>query len=97
MPSYVVLATFTDQGIKTVKDTVNRADAVREAAGKFGVTMKELVWTQGQYDLVTLCEGKDETSMAAFGLALASQGNVKLQTLRAFDRTEMSAIVKKLP
>lgn len=97
MPSYVVLATFTEHGIKTIKETVNRADAVREAAGRAGVNMKELFWTQGQYDIVTLCEGKDEASMAAFGLALASQGNVKLQTLRAFDRDEMGAILKKLP
>jgi uncharacterized protein with GYD domain len=59
--------------------------------------MKDIYWTLGQYDIVTVCEGTDEQSMAAFGLALAGQGNVKLQTLRAFQRDEMAAIVKKVP
>jgi uncharacterized protein with GYD domain len=97
MPSYVVLCNFTEQGLRSVKETVSRADAAKEAATKFGVKMKEIYWTQGQYDLVTLCEGQDEQSIAAFGIALAGQGNVKMQTLRAFSRDEMAGIVRKLP
>ena len=95
MLNYVVLATFTDQGLKAIKDTTKRADAAKEIAGKFGVKMNEIYWTQGQYDLVTLCEGKDEAAMAAFGLALSSQGNIKFQTLRAFTRDEMNGILKQ--
>ena len=97
MLNYVVLASFTDQGIKNIKDTTKRADAAKEAAGKFGVRMNEIFWTQGQYDLVTLCQAQDEASIAAFGLALSSQGNVKFQTLRAFTRDEMNGILAKLP
>jgi uncharacterized protein with GYD domain len=97
MTTYVVLCNFTDQGIKSVKDTVKRADAAREAAAKFGVNMRELYWVQGQYDIVSLCDAEDEHSVAAFGLALASQGNIKMQTLRAYTRDDMAAIVKKLP
>jgi uncharacterized protein with GYD domain len=97
MLNYVVLASFTDQGIKNIKDTTKRADAAKEAAGKFGVKMTEIYWTQGQYDIVTLCQANDEASIAAFGLALSSQGNVKFQTLRAFTRDEMNGILSKLP
>jgi uncharacterized protein with GYD domain len=97
MLNYVVLATFTDQGIRTIKDTTKRADAARDAAKRFGVTMREIYWTQGQYDIVTLCEAQDEASIAAFGLALSSQGNVRFQTLRAFTRDEVNGILSKLP
>jgi uncharacterized protein with GYD domain len=97
MLNYVVLASFTDQGIKSIKDTTKRADAAKEAAGKFGVKMTDIYWTQGQYDIVTLCLANDEASIAAFGLALSSQGNVKFQTLRAFTRDEMNGILSKLP
>lgn len=97
MQTYIVLASFTDQGIRSIKDTVKRADAAREAAGRFGVKMKDIYWTQGQYDLVTLCEGQDEASIAAFGLALTSAGNIRFQTLRAFSRDEMNGILSKLP
>ena len=59
--------------------------------------MKSIYWTLGQYDLVTYCEAKDEAAITAFGLALASQGNVRTQTLRAFTRDEMNAVIAKLP
>ncbi|HWI80197.1 MAG TPA: GYD domain-containing protein [Ramlibacter sp.] len=97
MLSYIVLASFTDQGIRDIKNSTRRADAVRETAGRFSVTMKEIYWTQGQYDIVTLCEAKDEASIAAFGLAVSSAGNVRFQTLRAFSRDEMNGILSKLP
>lgn len=96
MASYIVLCQFTDQGLRAVKESVSRADAAKEAATKFGVKMKDIYWTQGQYDIVTVVEGGDDQSVAAFGLALAGQGNIKMQTLRAFNRDEFSAIVKKL-
>lgn len=96
MLTYIVLASFTDQGIRSVKDTTKRADAAKDLAGRFGVTMKDIYWTQGQYDLVTLCEANDEAAIAAFGLALSSAGNVRFQTMRAFNRNEMNGILAKL-
>lgn len=97
MLSYIALASFTDQGLRSVKDTTKRADAAREAAARFGVTMKDIYWTQGQYDLVILLEAKDEASLAAFSLATATAGNVRFESLRAFSRDEMNGILSKLP
>ena len=96
MACYIVLCNFTDQGIRAVKDTVTRSNAAKEAAKKFGVTMKEIYWTQGQYDIVSLLETNDEQAAMAFGMALASQGNVKTQTLRAFTSDEVAAALKKM-
>ena len=96
MLTYIVLGSFTDQGIRTIKETTKRADAAKEAAARFGVKM-EIYWTQGQYDLVSLCEAEDEAAIAAFGLALGAAGNVRFQTLRAFSRDEMNGILAKLP
>ena len=97
MATYIALASFTEQGIRSVKDTVKRADLVKESAGKFGVRMNSIHWITGQYDLVTFCEADSDAAIAAFGLAIAQQGNVKMQTCRAFDRDEMAAILAKLP
>jgi uncharacterized protein with GYD domain len=52
MATYVTLYTFTDQGLKNIKDTVKRVEAAKKAAAAAGITIKEIVWTQGQYDLV---------------------------------------------
>ncbi|MGA7324585.1 MAG: GYD domain-containing protein [Rhodomicrobium sp.] len=96
MATYIVLADFTEQGIRNVKDTVKRAEAFKEAAGKFGVTVKELYWTLGRHDLAVTVEGPDDPSVTALGLALGALGNVRTQTLRAFEAGEMKQIIDKM-
>jgi uncharacterized protein with GYD domain len=96
MASYLVLGNFTDQGIRTVKDTTKRAEALRDLAKKVGVTVKEVYWTLGQYDVVTIIEAPDEASVTAFGLSAGALGNVRTQTLRAFSAGEMAQILSRL-
>lgn len=96
MVTFISLCTFTDQGIRTIKESTKRADMVSEAASKFGSKMTQLYWTQGQYDLISIIEAPDDASATAFGLAIASAGNVRMQTLRAFNRNEMNSILGKL-
>ncbi|MBK5205922.1 MAG: GYD domain-containing protein [Polaromonas sp.] len=96
MLTFITLCNFTDQGIRTIKDSTKRADMVVEAASKFGSKMTHLYWTQGQYDLISIIEAPDEESAAAFGLAIASGGNIRMQTLRAFNKNEMNTILAKM-
>lgn len=97
MITYVGLMRFTDKGMQAVKDTTQRAAAAKEAAKKVGVNMRELVWTMGAYDLVSIMEAEDEQALAAFSLAIAMQGNVRFQSLRAYSSSEMDAILARLP
>ena len=96
MATYIGLTTFTEQGIRSIKDTTKRAEAVKKAGGKFGVTVKEIFWTLGQYDLVTIFEAPDDASVSAFGLSIAAAGNVRTQTMRAFSKDEMNGILGKM-
>ena len=50
MATYIVLAHFSDQGIRGVKDSPKRADAFQALAKKAGANVKELYWTLGSYD-----------------------------------------------
>lgn len=97
MATYTVLANFTDQGIRNVKETTRRAEAVEAAAGKMGITVKSIQWTLGSYDLVCQFEAPDDETVTAFGLAIGVQGNVRTQTLRTFSRDEMNAILARVP
>ena len=97
MATYVVLAQFTDQGIRTVKNSPQRAGQVAEMAKTFGCEMKEVYWTLGQYDIVAIVEAPDEQSFSACGFTLASAGNVRTETLRAFTKNELGAILGKMP
>ena len=96
MVTYIALSNFTDQGIRTVKDTTKRAEAVQEAAKKFGATMTQIYWTLGAYDVVAIIEAPDETSATAFALAIGMAGNIRTQTLRAFSKQEMNGVLGKL-
>ena len=96
MVTYVVLANFTDQGARNVKDSPKRADAFKEMAKTFGVTVKEIVWTQGRYDVVTVLEAPDEDAAMSLSLSLSALGNVRTETLRAFSAADMTKIVGKM-
>jgi uncharacterized protein with GYD domain len=96
MATYVILATFTDQGIKTAKDSPKRAEAFKQMAKTFGVTVKEIFWTQGRYDIVVLTEAPDELSATALNLSLGALGNIRTESLRAFSADEMATIVSKM-
>lgn len=95
MPTYVSLINWTDKGIGEFKDTVDRAEAGRQLAGKFGGALKEIYWTIGPYDIVALSEAPDDESATAFALALSAQGNVRTTTMRAFSGEEMRGIISK--
>ena len=95
MPTYVSLINWTDKGVTDVSSTVDRAEAAQELAGKFGGSLKEILWTIGPYDIVAISEAPDDETATAFALALSSQGNVRTTTLRAFSADEMRGIVAK--
>ena len=96
MATYVILATFTDQGIKTAKDSPKRAEAFKQMAKTFGITVKEIFWTQGRYDIVVLTEAPDELTAAALNLSLGALGNIRTESLRAFSADEMATIVSMM-
>ncbi len=96
MPNYIVLGSFTDQGIRNIKDTLKRTKAVGAMAKKAGASLKETYWTLGQYDFVAIFEAPDDVTMTALGLTIGKLGNVRTQTLRAFSTAEMKSIVGKM-
>src|SRR5258707_488729 len=83
MATYILLLSFTDQGIRNVKDTSKRADTFKDMAKKCGATVKDLFWTLGEYDAVAVVETPDDTSMTALGFSTGALGNVRS---RANDR-----------
>ena len=96
MPTFVVLANFSDQGIKNVKQTIERAEAFKQMAAKTGATVKEVYWTLGAHDVVAICEAPDDETATALSLSVASRGNVHSETLRAFTFDEMKRIMGKM-
>ena len=96
MATFIVLSHFTDQGIRGVKESPKRAAAFKAAAKKAGVTVKAFYWTLGTYDMVSILEAPNVEAVTAIGLSVGKLGNVRTETLTAFDKTTMDAILKKV-
>ncbi len=96
MPTFISLINWTDQGIRNFKATKDRAQAATAAAESMGGTIKDIYWTVGPYDIVTVGEFPDDETGTAFLLALGSQGNIRSTTLRAFNADEIQAIIAKI-
>lgn len=96
MPTYISLNVFTESGIRNIKDTTKRTDAIREMAKACGATLKDVYWTLGSYDAVSLFEAPDDASMAALQATIGAAGNIRTLTLRAFSRAEMDGILAKV-
>jgi uncharacterized protein with GYD domain len=96
MATFIVLAGFTDQGIRNVKETIGRAEAFKQMAKKSGITVKDLYWTLGRHDVIAICEAADDESATALSLSVGSRGNVRSETLRAFSFEEINRILGKM-
>jgi uncharacterized protein with GYD domain len=92
MSTYILLANYTEQGIKNVKESPSRLDAARELAGKYGVTIDDFYLTLGEYDLVARLDAPSDDAVARFLLAIGRLGNIRSKTLRAFSEQEFRTI-----
>ena len=97
MGTYVLLANYTDQGIRNIKDSPTRAEAARKAIRDMGGDMMGLYLTMGAYDLVVILEAPSDEVVAKFVLTLGALGNVRTTTLKAFTEAEFGEIVGALP
>ncbi len=96
MAVYVSLITLTDQGIRTVKEDVQRVRAAAHAGEHTGIKILSEWWTMGQYDAVMVFEAPDDETASRFLLAGGVRGNIRTITLRAFTQAEMEGILKNV-
>ena len=96
MPTYVVLMNWTDQGVRTARETVHRREQADALAQKYGARIEQVYWTVGPYDLVTVVVAPYDESAIALLVELGSAGNLRTITLRAYGSEEMSRIIERL-
>jgi len=92
MSSYVLLGSYTDQGIKNIKEAPKRRAAARELAKKFGVDLKSAQLAMGAFDLIIQADAASDDDVAKFVLSLASRGNVRTTTIKVFSEADFDKI-----
>jgi uncharacterized protein with GYD domain len=97
MPTFIVLANFTQQGIEKIKDSPTRLDAAKQAAQRMGGAIKAFYLAMGRYDMVIVAEAPNEETLAKVILATGAQGSIRTETLRAFTEDEYRKLIAELP
>jgi uncharacterized protein with GYD domain len=95
MTTYVSLINWTEQGIRNFRDCTQRAEDFTKLVEGSGGTVRELLWTVGQYDIVCVADFPDEETGVATMLQVGAAGNVRTNTLRAFNADEMRGITRR--
>ena len=94
MPKGVILVDYTDQGRRTIKDSPDRAEAVKAEAAKLGVHVKDLFYTPGgPHDAAIVIEAESPEPIHKLMANVQSLGNVKMKFIRAFSIDEMRKMV----
>jgi len=96
MQSYVLLINFTELGVKNIRDTLDRARSFYGTIEKVGGKVREHVYTLGEYDIAMVTEFPDDETAAGAIFQLASLGNVRTTTMRAFTDEEFAGILSRV-
>ena len=95
MATFIVLSDWTEQGVAKFEDSVERFEAGIGQLERVGVSVREFYWTLGDPDMVSIVDAPDAETLAGALLKLASLGNVRTTTLRAFSADEMRAVIAR--
>jgi uncharacterized protein with GYD domain len=96
MKTYVSLINWTDQGIRNIRETNERAEEFSKLVENNGGRVRELLWTVGEYDVVSVVDFPDEETGVACLLQVSALGNVRTKTMGAFSSEDMTGIIRKL-
>jgi uncharacterized protein with GYD domain len=96
MPTYIMLANWTDRGAQQIKDSPRRLETAKRALIEMGGEFKAFYMTMGQYDLIGVYEAPDDAVAARFTLLLGMLGTVRTQTLKAFPEAAYREIIGSL-
>lgn len=96
MPTYLVLGNFTDQGIRSVRDSLKREETFRKQCEKAGARVREVYRTMGRYDIAAVVEAPDDIVLSSLMYSVGALGNIRTETLRAFTRQETEDAIAKM-
>tara|TARA_B100000949_G_scaffold164513_1_gene145051 strand:- start:150 stop:443 length:294 start_codon:yes stop_codon:yes gene_type:complete len=97
MATYISFLSFTEQGIKTIKDVPARIAAGRQTFEANGGKLLNYYLTLGAQDAVIVYEFPDDETAASMALAQAGLGNVRTTSMRAFTEAEIPGVLGKMP
>ena len=96
MPTYINLVSWTDQGIRNIKEAPQRIDAFKKTVEAAGGRLTGFYVTMGKYDIVTIIDAPSDEALANITLSTGSKGSIRSETMKAFTEQEFRNIVVKM-
>src|ERR1700690_727247 len=96
MPTYVMLASWTDQGMQTIGESPKRVDTAKKTLEERGGQFRPVYMMMGAYDLLMIYDAADDAVAARFTLMLGKLGNVRTTSLKAFPEEAFRQIVNSI-
>ena len=94
MSTFIALLDYTDQGIRSIRDSPHRADQFNEMAESAGAKIVAQYWTIGSHDGVLIMDAPTDEVAASILLALGASGNVRTTTLRAYEWADAQGLIE---
>ncbi len=96
MTTYIMIASWTDQGISAIAESPRRLDAAKGMLAEMGGKMLGYYMTMGEFDMLAIYEAPDDAVSARFSLMLGRMGNVRTRTVKAFPEEAARQIIASL-
>jgi uncharacterized protein with GYD domain len=94
--TYIMLASYTENGMRQVRASPRRLDEAKRVLADMGGTFRSFYMTMGEYDLVAVYDAPDDAVAARFTLMLGLTGNIRTRTLKAFPEQAYREIINSL-
>lgn len=94
MPTYIILMNYTDKGIQDIRQGPQRLEAAKQSIQNAGGQLRSWYLTMGQVDIVAIADMPSDEILARCMLNLASFGNLRTTSMRAFTEQEALAIIR---
>jgi uncharacterized protein with GYD domain len=92
MASYLVLWNWTEQGIRSFKDSPKRVEAFKQLVEKNGGKVVQFLYLLGKYDGATIVEAPSDEAFMKIALGVGSLGNVRTTTMKAWTASEAAKV-----
>lgn len=98
MATYLMLFSFTQQGIEKIKQLSVRGEAAKKMISQMGGEVQAYYMVMGsEFDTLFILKAPNEEMVAEMALAIAKLGNVRTRTHRLFNEEELGKITSALP
>ena len=97
MPTYMTLIQYTQQGIRSIKDSPIRLDTAKTLYKSLGAEIKSFYLAMGRQDVIVVSEAPDDETATKLILTIGSGGAIRTETFRVFTEDEYRKLISELP